>query len=200
MDGFTIVVVTYLKVSLLLESTQIAIILAIVLVASIPGCICAHLIASKFTPITALKFTLVYAIVLNICVFEWLHEQMFFEVCISAIGWGLSFGMIYPLLHLVFSIIVPKGQGAELSGFFIYCTLILAWVLPLGATILNEYSDLRWIGALFGGCMFIGLIFISAMLPWDECVDAAKVNLMQNFPDKDDKRFGDSSLVSVTEN
>ena len=96
----------------------------------------------------------------------------------SAIGWGLGVGLYTPLLHLVFSIIVPKGQEAELSGFFIYCTVVLSWVFPLGATLLNEYSDLKWSGALFSGCMFIGLIFLSFMLPWNQCVDSAKVNLM----------------------
>ena len=97
----------------------------------------------------------------------------------SAIGWGISFGLYYPLLHLVFTLIAPKGQEAELGGFFIYCTIVLSWVLPLGATILNEYGHLKWTGALFSGCMFIGLIFISAMLPWNDCIDAAKVNLMK---------------------
>ena len=98
----------------------------------------------------------------------------------SAIGWGLGVGLCTPLLHLVFSIIVPKGQEAELSGYFIYCTVALSWVLPLGAAILNEYSDLKWAGALFSGCILVGLIFISFMLLWDKCVDdAAKVNLMK---------------------
>jgi len=177
-DGLSIVLVTYLKASLLLDSSQIAIVLAILLVSSIPGAICAHWLASKSTPIAALKITVVYSIVLNLCVFKWLEEDMFLETCISSIGWGLIIGLYYPLLHLVFSIIVPKGQEAELSGFFIYCTVVLSWVFPLGATLLNEYSDLKWSGALFSGCMFIGLIFLSFMLPWNQCVDSAKVNLM----------------------
>jgi MFS-type transporter involved in bile tolerance (Atg22 family) len=177
-EGLLLIIVTYLKVSLLLESIQIAIILVISLVASIPGCICAHWLASKFTPIAALKFTIIIAIISNICVFEWLNEHMFLEACISAIGWGFVFGMYHPLLHLVYSMIVPKGQEAELGGFFIYSTVVLSWVLPLGATILNEYSNLKWSGALFSGCMFIGLLFISFMLPWSDCIDAAKVNLI----------------------
>ena len=120
-----------------------------------------------------------------------LEEGMFFEVCISAIGWGLMLGMYNPLLDLVFSIIVPKGQEAELSGFFIYCQLALSWVLPLCATILNEYSDLKWVGAVSSGCILIGLFFMSVMLPWDVCIDAAKDNLMQiqSIPNVDDNKI-----------
>jgi len=185
--GLLIVLVTYLKVSILLDSKQIGIIIIILTVCSIPGSILGHWLASKFSPLTALKISIALTIGLTALIPPFLQEKMFLEVCISAIGLGINQGLNNVLISLVFSVIVPKNQAAELGGFFTYCIVVFSWVLPLAATLLIEYGNLKWFGAVCVVLSCISLIFYSLMLPWDECVKAADTNRMlcnESQPDK----------------
>lgn len=49
--------------------------------------------------------------------------------------WGLSTGVFlgwhYCSQRTTFSLCLPKGQDAEMSGFFQYCSIILSWLPPL---------------------------------------------------------------------
>ena len=72
---------------------------------------------------------------------------------------------------------LPKGQEAELAGFFVYCTQILGWLPPLLFSIMNENGIDQKYGVIittFGFVVAIGLLSCTA--PWDEIVEEANRN------------------------
>lgn len=99
---------------------------------------------------------------------------------IFAAVWGCLLGWFYPTDALIFSMIMPKGQESELAGFYLYCGNILAWLPNLIFTIMNEADiSLSWAGIHLNIYFAIAALLYLLMAPWDECVEASKVNLMK---------------------
>ena len=74
---------------------------------------------------------------------------------------------------------MPKGQEAELAGFFLYCTQIIGWLPPLVFTIMNEYDfSLNIAGMHLNLYLAIALIGYCLIAPWEECIEASKDNKM----------------------
>lgn len=44
---------------------------------------------------------------------------------------GVLLGWHYPTEGTIYSLLLPKGQDAEFTGFYVYCTQILVWLPPL---------------------------------------------------------------------
>ncbi len=69
---------------------------------------------------------------------------------------------------------MPKGQEAELAGFHLYCTQILAWLPPLIFTIMNEKGlSLSWGGVHLNIYLFVAILFYQLMPSWSDCVASA---------------------------
>ena len=84
------------------------------------------------------------------------------------------------MANFVYSMIVPQGQESELAGFYLYCTHILTALPPCIFTVMNEADvNLKWGGIHLNIYLFIGLVLIQLMLPWDECLEAAKENKLK---------------------
>lgn len=68
---------------------------------------------------------------------------------------------------------MPKGQEAELAGFYLYCSQILAWLPPLVFTIFNENPNisLSWAGVQLNIYLFAALIFYQLMPSWEKCLE-----------------------------
>jgi len=106
------------------------------------------------------------------------------EAYICGMFWGFWIGQYYPLHKLIYSLIVPAGQEAELAGLWRYCTQILSWAPPLVFTLLNESGiPLSWGGVSFNFFLVIGLTFFMFMYSWDDCLKEAKVNKMKASSD-----------------
>ena len=63
--------------------------------------------------------------------------------------WGLFVGMFqswhYTMERAMFSVILPTGQDSELSGFFVYCHIILSWLPPLiYSALVQSKLNQRW--------------------------------------------------------
>merc|ERR1712045_849954 len=99
---------------------------------------------------------------------------------IYAVVWGILLGWFYPAELLIFSMIMPKDQEAELSGFFIYCTQILGWLPPLVFTVMNESGiNLSWGGIHLNAYFFLGFCLTWLMPPWKICmIDTSGDNRM----------------------
>ena len=86
---------------------------------------------------------------------------------------GVGLGWYYPAENLLFLCILPKGQEAEIAGFWMYCTIILAWFTPLIFGILVQKGvDPKW-GMTFIRCF---ILIPAAMLrfcagTWEEILD-----------------------------
>lgn len=71
--------------------------------------------------------------------------------------------------------VLPRGQEAELAGFFVYCTQILGWLPPLLFSILVENDvDYKYgvIVTSFGFVVSISLLSCTAS--WPEIVKEAQ--------------------------
>lgn len=68
---------------------------------------------------------------------------------------------------------MPKGQEAELAGFYLYCTQILGWLPPLVFTIFNESEaiDLSWGGVQLNIYLFVAAGLYQLMPAWDKCLE-----------------------------
>ena len=81
---------------------------------------------------------------------------------------------------------MPKGQEAELAGFFLYCTQVIGWLPTLIFTIMNENDlPLNLGGMHLNIYLGIALCGYCCMDPWEACVEASKTNKML---EEDNKR------------
>uniref|UniRef100_A0A7R9ZM90 Major facilitator superfamily (MFS) profile domain-containing protein n=1 Tax=Craspedostauros australis TaxID=1486917 RepID=A0A7R9ZM90_9STRA len=110
---------------------------------------------------------------------------------------GLCLGWFYCTENLYFSMCLPKGQEAELSGFFVYATQILGWLPPLLFTVLVESGiDQTW-GVVITSFGFLAAIcLLRCSNPWDEVVAEANhevvkdegISVSQHSSDDNDKQ------------
>lgn len=83
----------------------------------------------------------------------------------------IHYRWFYPTENLFFSLCLPPGQEAELTGFFVYCTQILVWLPPLLFSILIEAGVSQQVGLISLVVFFIiAFGFLSLVAPWDEVI------------------------------
>ncbi len=84
---------------------------------------------------------------------------------------GLTLGWFYPTERLCFSMIIPVGQEAKLSGFYVYCMQIIGWLPPLLFSILIEAGVDQGIGVIVvNSFAMIAVALLSMAAPWPEIV------------------------------
>jgi Na+/melibiose symporter-like transporter len=72
---------------------------------------------------------------------------------------------------------LPKGQEAELAGFYVYCTQILAWLPPLIFSLLVEANVPQKYGVIATSFGFVvGIMFLSCTASWEEILAEADHN------------------------
>jgi hypothetical protein len=67
--------------------------------------------------------------------------------------------------------LLPKGQEAELSGFFVYCTQILGWLPPLIFSVLVQSNIDQKYGILAVQAFFAVAIAFVSMIRWADAVE-----------------------------
>ena len=93
--------------------------------------------------------------------------------------WGIVIGVFlgwhYPTEGLIFSMCLPQGREAELSGFFVYCTQILGWAPPLAFSALVE-ADVSQTYGVWSVTVFIviAIAIMQAMAPWPEVLEESR--------------------------
>lgn len=91
----------------------------------------------------------------------WAYVWVFFA-CL-ALGWH------YQAHYTFFTLTVPQGQEAEMSGFWNYCRIILVWLPPLVFSLLVEADVSQSIGiVVVSGFFFLAVAVQSLAAPWDE--------------------------------
>ncbi|KAI2497164.1 Vacuole effluxer Atg22-like protein [Fragilaria crotonensis] len=80
------------------------------------------------------------------------------------VGNGLHQGWFYPTQNLCFSMLLPRGQEAELSGFYVYCTQILGWLPPLIFSVMVESNIDQKFGILAVQSFFGVAIVLLSMI------------------------------------
>merc|ERR1712154_349276 len=98
-------------------------------------------------------------------------------IYIFAILWGIGLGWFYATETLFFSMILPKGQEAEFTGFYVNCTMILVWLPPLVFSIMNEAGiNMRWGLASFDIFFIIAIGLLCMVSPWNEVLEEVQKN------------------------
>jgi len=177
-NTFILVAVTYLKEIMGFSGNAIGILFFVVILSSIPGSLFGAFVTKKSCPKTSMKLQLVTFSLVNFAGFLSLtgpeQEKLAF---FYGMLWGVLLGWFYPTESLIFSMIIPQGQEAELAGFFLYCTQIIGWLPPLVFTLMNERGvPLKWGGIHLNSYLFIAFLCYHFMLPWDDCVAAVQVS------------------------
>ena len=112
-----------------------------------------------------------------------------------------SYSWFYSSQNLIFSMILPKGQEAELSGFFVYMTQILVWLPPLVFSLLIEGDvSQRWGVLVVAGFTFLALICLLIMAPWDKVLEesshgSCRANNPQEESSKADSKAENSEFA-----
>mmetsp|Transcript_46906 Transcript_46906/g.142093 ORF Transcript_46906/g.142093 Transcript_46906/m.142093 type:complete len:460 (+) Transcript_46906:162-1541(+) len=175
-NAFTVVSVTFMMEVLGMNGTEVAIVFLITLIASIPGSKLGQYIAKRTDPIVSWKINLIVFSAITIVGSFVLTGPSMKNVCyIFGVLWGIMLGWFYPLENVTFTLLVPKGQESELSGFYTYCRSILTWLPPLIFTVMNE-SGLHMKWGLISLVIFlmVGCGFLQVMAPWEEALEVAK--------------------------
>jgi MFS family permease len=178
--AITTVSIVYLSSSIQLSTLQIGIFFLVTLVSVCVGTGLGRFITTKTNPNTSWKLSMIYlfiTLMVGALVLDELPPTLKGLSYIWAVFVGLGLGWYYPTENLFFSMVMPPGQEAEFSGFYIYCGQILAWLFPLVFSILIEYDISQKYGVIVVATGFlIGLFFLMLTCSWEDIVKEAHAN------------------------
>jgi len=169
---FTVVANTYLLEQLDFGGLSVSIIFIVVMCSIIPGGFLGSFVTRKTDPKKAMILCLTCFIVANFIGFLVLNgPDKKNLVYIFAVIWGVLIGWCYTTDSLLFSLICPKGQESEFSGFNQYCSKVLTWLPPLVFTLMFESGiNMSWGGVHLNIYLFLSICFYYSMEPWEKAV------------------------------
>lgn len=172
--------VIYLTDTLTLSSLETSIFFLAVLVCSLAGCPFGAKISQRFNPNTSYKVS------------------MFFIFCVLTVGaltletapkwcvfiWGgfvgTGIGWFFATEPLFFSMILPVGQEAEMSGFYNFCSNVLAWLPPLIFTVATENRvEQKYAIIMTASFFLVAIAILSCAGSWDEILEEAKNGVVE---------------------
>jgi len=188
-NSFTTVANTYLIEALGMGGTEIALFFLVSLVFALPGSVWARFITSRTNPNFSWKLSMLFLILAG-------SGGPFVLDTISNIKWaayvwaalmGLGLGWFYPNENVFFSMIVSPTQGAELSGFYVWCSQILNWLPPLifGLMYQNGLKQ-KWGILVLSGFHLIAIGICFLQDPWKELVSMESSTQNNNNKTNDD--------------
>lgn len=126
--ALTTIAVVYLSSEVGLNAADISIFFLVVLLGTIPGAKFASMLSKHLNPNTTWQLSMVcLSTTLVIGAFTLGNATNKYFSLIWGFFDGLFIGWFYPTENLFFSCILPRGQEAEISGFRVYCSMILGW-------------------------------------------------------------------------
>jgi MFS-type transporter involved in bile tolerance (Atg22 family) len=176
-NAFTVVAVVFLGEELGLSFIEIGIFFFVSLVFSIPGSFLGAYVTSKLDPKRSWRLVMILMMFwtsIGAVVLDFLPQNLSFLSYLWGAGIGVFLGWYYPTQNLFFSMCLPKGQEAELAGFFVYCSQILGWLPPLTFSIMVEANVGQTYGVI-AVSMFLLLAagIVSLAAPWPEILEEA---------------------------
>ena len=141
------VMITYTTNTLDFTSTENGIAMLMMLIGSIPGAKVAGATIQRWNPVWSnMLATALLAVgtLLAAAILQRPGQQI--ETYAIAAVWGIATGWKWTTDRMLASILVPKGQDAELMGVYLFASQILTWIPPLIFTALNEAGVNQSIG------------------------------------------------------
>jgi len=159
--AITSVSIIYLNDSLNMTGNEIYIFFFITLLSTVPGTTIAAFVTKRTNPKVSWQLcmmTMFICLLIGALALPELNSNVFTYVWGAFVG--LILGWFYPTAVLFLSLCVPKDIEAEIAGFYVYSTQVLAWLPPLAFTVLVENDiEQKW-----------GLIAVSAFFPVAVCI------------------------------
>ena len=171
-NTFTVVAVVFLDEELGLSGGEIGLFFVIALLGMIPGGKLGGMVTKWTNPNTSWRLALTILFLLGVLGGLVLNRE---NARTLGYGWGflvgLNLGWHYPTSGLFFSMIIPEGQEAELSGFFVYCTQIIGWLPPLLFSIMVEKDIKQGYGVIVtAGFALVAVVLLSMAPSWPDIV------------------------------
>ena len=191
-NAFTVVAVVYLTEEVDLSGNGIAIFFLVVLVASLPGSYMGSQITKRTNPNISWRLSMFSLAVVTIVGALLVDSSRQAVAYVWGLAVGLLLGWFYSTENLFFSMCLPKGQEAELAGFFVYCTQILGWLPPLIFTLMVEAGADQTYGVMsVAAFFFLAIAILSLASPWEDILaEAAEVDSSV----LDDAKLGEQPL------
>jgi MFS-type transporter involved in bile tolerance (Atg22 family) len=141
-----------------------------ILIGSVPGAVLAGATVAWFNPVNSnmmAAFVIMANTIAAAIILKGPGKQN--ETYILALIWGLGTGWKRTTDRLLASILIPKGQDAELMGVFLFCGQSLTWLPPLIFTAVNEAGVSQRVGVgMLSIYFFIGLVSLSMIRNYRE--------------------------------
>ena len=181
------VTITFLTGELGYDGSEIGLTFVIAILFSIGGTFLGKAITNKLNPLQSWKLSnLALGLATAAGSFLLTEDAKFLGYVFGGVL-GLIQGWFYPAESLFFSMILPKGQEAELTGFYIYCTQILVWFPPMVFSLLVESGTEQRFGMLsMMSFQLLGIAILSCCGPWEELLEEAHAKLDEKA-DTDDQ-------------
>ena len=170
-NAFTVVSVVFLADQLKLSGTQIGIFFMITLVGTLPGSRIGAMITLRLVPTHSWCLCMLFIMAVSIFGAFFVKEDVLIVAYVWGFVIGLGLGWFYPTQNLCFSMLLPKGQEAELSGFFVYCSQILGWLPPLIFSALVQSNVDQKYGILAVQSFFVVAIALLSMIRWTDALE-----------------------------
>jgi MFS-type transporter involved in bile tolerance (Atg22 family) len=189
-NSFTVVSVVYLDEHIGLSGTEIGIFFLATLIASLPGTKLGAWVTHRTNPSRSFR------ICMACLVFVTVVGAILVDTTVDAIAYlwaiciGILLGWFYPTQNLYFSMILPKGQEAEFSGFYVYCSQVLAWAPPLLFSALVTANISQTFGVVsVSFFLVIAIGILSCAASWPE--------ILEESHQAADPEKGDSEIAQV---
>jgi MFS-type transporter involved in bile tolerance (Atg22 family) len=179
--AFLVVAITFLSGELGYDGAQVGMAFILSLATSLAGTWTGSKILARTDPKRTMQLNMcLFAIVTAVGSMVMTKERAFLGY-VWGMLWGFLIGFYYPAETLFFAAVTPKGQDAELTGFYVYCTQILVWFPPLIFSILIESGvGQRW--GLLAMTLFQGLAagLLALCAPWEDILAVTRTLSLQN--------------------
>ena len=170
-NAFTTLSVVYLNDHIGLSGAEIGIFFVVTLLSSLPGTYLSSKITGYLNPNSSLQLCLSILIFVTVGGAILLDNTPKMVSFAWAVAVGILLGWFYPAENVFFSMILPKGQEAEMSGFFVYSTQILGWLPPLIFSLLVDADVSQTYGVMVVAVFFlVAIVMASRAAPWSEIV------------------------------
>jgi len=178
------IAITYLTDVLLFNSTENGIAILVMFIGTVPGALLSKYCTNRLNPLWSAKIA-VTIMTVNTALAAVLLTGPGQQIRTYIIGgiWGVGTGWKYTAERCIVCQVIPKGQDAELMGYYLFCGQILLWLPSLIFTILNENGVNMRIGIASVGAFF--LIALVAYFIMGNYKEAMRVAAEGNGADDD---------------